>query len=102
MKRCLIVIPAADQARANQDALQWDPEGGDRSFTVGLSPTGAEPATHYWASAVMSDATFAAVAAKVAADYPGAHWEEWSMEDDPSRPDRLLVELGLQRIQGEL
>jgi len=100
--RCLIVIQAADRDRANQDALQWDPEGGAQSFTVGLSPTGEEPATHYWASAgALSEEVYAGIAALVAAAYPDAHCEAWDLEQDPGRPAALLAELGLRRIERE-
>lgn len=43
-----IIVPAA-QAQAARDAAAQIP-GGDGMFTAGLSPTGAEPATHYIAS----------------------------------------------------
>jgi len=98
VKRLLLVLPAIDRDRANQDALQWDPTGGTRSFTVGLSSTGLEPATHFWASSVVSDAACAAIAAKVATDYPLARCEEWDIDADPQRPNALLAELGLRRL----
>ena len=43
-----IIVPAA-QAQAARDAAATIP-GGEGMFTAGLSPTGAEPATHYIAS----------------------------------------------------
>jgi len=46
---CLIVVIQAQlQAAANAKALELDTLGGDRTFTQGLSPSGALPATHYW------------------------------------------------------
>lgn len=101
MTRLLIVIAAADQARANTDALAFDPAGGDRTFTVGLSPTGALPATHYWCSSIASEATAAAVAAKLTAEYAGAICEEWDMDANPGRPEQLLAALGLQTLRGD-
>ena len=43
-----IIVPAA-QAQAARDAAATIP-GGEGMLTSGLSPTGAEPATHYIAS----------------------------------------------------
>ncbi len=43
-----IIVPAA-QAQSARDAAAQIP-GGEGMFTAGLSPTGAEPATHYIAS----------------------------------------------------
>lgn len=43
-----IIVPAA-QAQAAREAAAQIP-GGEGMFTAGLSPTGAEPATHYISS----------------------------------------------------
>ena len=43
------IIVTAAQAQAARDAAAQIP-GGEGMFTAGLSPTGAEPATHYIAS----------------------------------------------------
>lgn len=43
-----IIVPAA-QAKAAREAAATIP-GGEGMLTAGLSPTGAEPATHYIAS----------------------------------------------------
>lgn len=98
----LVIIRAEDRGRANVDALQWDPVGGDRSFTAGLSPTGIEPPTHYWANPVTADATHDAIAAFAAASYPNCRVVRWNDETEPGRPDAVLAELGLQRIRGVL
>ena len=53
-----IIVPAA-QAQAARDAAATIP-GGEGMLTAGLSPTGAEPATHYissgWIPAEIVDA----------------------------------------------
>ncbi len=46
--RLIIVIVASLQAQANTRATEVDPVGGSQTFTVGLSPSGNLPATHYW------------------------------------------------------
>lgn len=99
--RVLAVAPAAYQAGINKDALAFDPEGGDQTCTVGLNASGkpADPPTHYWFSASVSDPTFKAMVSLVSAKYPLAHLEEWDMDKDPHRPDALLLELGLKRIE---
>lgn len=53
------IIVTAAQAQAARDAAAQIP-GGEGMFTAGLSPTGAEPATHYissgWIPAEIVDA----------------------------------------------
>jgi len=53
------IIVTADKAQAARDAAAQIP-GGEGMFTAGLSPTGAEPATHYissgWIPAEIVDA----------------------------------------------
>ena len=53
------IIVHAAQAQAARDAAAQIP-GGEGMFTAGLSPTGAEPATHYissgWIPAEIVDA----------------------------------------------
>jgi hypothetical protein len=43
-----LIVTAANVDKARTIAAQFT--GGDGMFTAGLSPTGAEPATHYIAS----------------------------------------------------
>jgi hypothetical protein len=60
--RATIIIPADRQSQANTifSAL-FDPAGGDRTFTTGLSATGNAPATHYWASMAIRPAGLAGI-----------------------------------------
>jgi len=47
--RAIIIINANQKASAIAIAKQVDLVGGDQTFSgLGLSPTGEEPATHYW------------------------------------------------------
>lgn len=99
MARFLLVVAAADRDRANLDALAHDPEGGARTFTVGLSPTGEAPATHYWCSVQVNDPLVAdAIRAKVP-EYPGSRLVEYDLRDDPLRPHAVLAELGLRPVR---
>lgn len=97
MRRMIIVIVAEQQALGNQLALEWDPEGGQNTFTVPLSPTGQEPFTHYWASVTMPDATFDAIATEL--DPYVAQSQAWYFEQPPENPESVLSQLGLQRIE---
>ena len=55
-----IIVPAA-QAQAARDAAATIP-GGEGMLTSGLSPTGAEPATHFISSGTMPQEIVEAVA----------------------------------------
>lgn len=70
-RRVLIIVPAADQARANAAALTYDPSGGQLTFTVPASANGAEPASHYLCHTLMRENVFTAVTALIAASFPG-------------------------------
>jgi hypothetical protein len=95
-RRVLIIIPAAYQAAANQASLAFDPIGGAETFTVGLSETGAEPATHFWASIQMREETFQGVQQLLPAQFPNAVMVEYNMDAEPNRPAEVLEEMGLQ------
>ena len=96
--RALIRIDAADKDRANAAAEQYfDPTGGDLTFTVGLSPTGDEPPTHYWASAQFDDAHWPILQQLLPA-FPSALIVEYDLDTQPGRPQELLIEWGLQTI----
>lgn len=100
VSRLLLIVPAADQARANAAALQFDPVGGAETFRCGLSPTGSAPATHYWASGVMRPDMAAAVVALVASDFPTGAALAWDMDADPGLAQRELASRGLKVVRG--
>jgi len=71
-----------DRGRGGDGELPGEgdrPEGGERTFTAPLSPSGEEPATHYWCSwAVREDedsSLYAKLAAAVAAGMRGVQRE---------------------------
>ena len=96
--RYLVILPAANQAQANALAKsEFDSDGGEKTFTVGLSADGKEPATHYWCSALFfRSGPERLLAAKglfpdaVVLDYDGA--------TDPGFPQRTIAELGLKQV----
>lgn len=55
-KRLIIVVTLGQQIAANAKAKEVDLEGGERTFTAGLSPTGALPVTHLWCNWQMKPA----------------------------------------------
>ena len=97
-KRLLILIRAEDQAIGNQAASQFEPfPGFGPTFTVGLSPTGSAPATHYWTSVQVTDATATAIVASQGA-FVGSTISEYDLDEQPTFPDTVLTNLGLQRL----
>ena len=56
----VIIVEAAHQATANALSYVLDPDtGGAETFSMGCSPTGAEPATHYLCSVPVTPQTAA-------------------------------------------
>jgi hypothetical protein len=103
-RRLLIAVPAADQARANTAATQFDPEGGSETFRVPHSPDGQEPATHYVCCASMSEERYRQITAFIAAYFPAAQVRECSLDEDsdlPS-PQECLAALGLAPVEVEI
>lgn len=97
--RAIIVVKAADRDQANTDALAYDPEGGDETFRVGLSPTGNTPITHYWASTACRESVWQAfVAAEATQAAKGAGRTRWLFDGLTTTPDEALAALGLQRL----
>ena len=99
MKRLIVIIPAAELTRANDNArLNFDPRGGQRTFTTPLSPTGAGPATHYICSGLLETRGQGLLQAW-AATRPGATLVEWDWAGTPDQVATLLAQLGLKIIQ---
>lgn len=95
--RVIVIIPASRRGSGNRAAKRYDRVGGERTFTIGLSKTGAAPATHYWMSGVVDRAAKAVLDG--VAGVIGAHIELWDIAADPGRPDALLRARGLKRIE---
>ena len=47
-ERVVVIVESGQVDLANQQAEYIDPDGGEFAWTVGLSPTGEPPTTHYW------------------------------------------------------
>jgi hypothetical protein len=97
-QRFLIILPLADRERANGVAkANFDPDGGEKTFSIGLSASGSAPATHFWCSALFSGEGAARLAAAQAA-FPDAVVCPYNADTDPSFPKRKITELGLNQI----
>ena len=95
--RAIIIVRAEDREAANTAADSLDEATGGETFTQGLSPTGARPATHYWCSVAVTDEQWRTLQMMKLA-FTDSVVAEWYMDADPQKPERLLEELGLQRL----
>ena len=99
-QRVLIVIQAADKDAANAFAkAQIDPVGGEQTFSIGLSETGAEPVTHFWCSTLMPDG--GTVLGAFLGLFPRALVSGYDADADPGFPQRVLAGLGLRQITSQ-
>ncbi len=97
-QRLLILVAAPSQLAANQQAAKVDTDGGgELTFTAGLSPSGASPATHYWCSWQMTQAEKSSFTnyldALVRAD------RCWIYDGLTTTPEQVLELHGLQRLR---
>ena len=99
-QRVLIVIQAADKDAANAFAkAQIDPVGGDKTFSIGLSESGAEPPSHFWCSTLMPDG--GSVLGNFLGQFPLALVSGYDADGDSGFPQRVLAGLGLQQITAQ-
>ena len=94
--RQIIVVPEDKQDFANRQCADIDTKGGEKTFTVGLSPNGTKPPTHYWCCWLMEDLDKQKLVEKLS-DIPVDFFELYPTEN--YTPDDVLQEEGLQRIQ---
>lgn len=101
MHRAIIIVPAAARTAANTNARKVDPVGGERTFTVGLSPPGLLPPTHYWCSWAMTKQQWATIMAGYAfIDAQGTPTPAGRLYDANTwSPEQVLQATGLQRIK---
>lgn len=119
--RCILAVPAAQQAAANAYAQQWDGavtqedlDASARTFSAGLSPTGNPPPTWYWCSTVLQASKLQAMRDKIALMPPSVRWVVLAgpnMDDNvvatnigavsvgqPLDVEALLAAVGLKRV----
>jgi len=95
-RRLIIVVTASAAGAANARAKEVDPEGGERAFTAGLSPTGEEPATHYWCSWALRESDDGAMRTKLAAAVAAGLARVFN--GNARTPESVLAELGLAMV----
>ena len=89
----IIVIPVNRKKQGEAVAKNADPSTQGETFTVPLSATGEEPATHYWCGwTVTKDQRGRLTAIENAAQGQIFDMEEYT-------PEEVLSELGLKRIE---
>lgn len=94
-ERLLILIEAGVQNVANLQAAKVDTDGGgEQTFTVGLSPTGQPPATHYWCSWQMTPGERASFINFMEALVNSGR--AWIYDGEVVTPAEILAEHGLQ------
>lgn len=118
-KRFILLVRADLAAKGNLAASQPDTDDGgkgDQTFTVGLSATGAPPATAYWCNWAMTmpqalairarlrgqGATVAEVALIPAGGTPATTRFAVFDADDWPDPEAVLTAVGLKRLTGGL
>lgn len=95
--RQIIVVDARNQAAANTVSKQVDPIGGEKTFTVGLSPTGTAPPTHFWCSWAMTPAERDALHGGLTGLIEAGR--AWEFDAAQSTPAQVLATMGLQTIE---
>lgn len=98
-RRVLVVVTAADRTGANAEAALGSGKPADaETWTVGLSPTGAEPATHYWASMALTEAEYEEAQLAFARRGERGRLAAYDLARDGGRPAAVLASLGLQPV----
>jgi hypothetical protein len=97
-RRWILVVPEAVAAAANNHAAQVDRRGGGQTFTVGLSASGAAPATHYWCGWQLTDDADSRIRARLQTliDAGVVRVFDGSLRT----PASVLGELGLRPVEG--
>ena len=107
IRRAIIVVPAGIQGAANDRSKQVDTRGGQLTFTVGLSPTGSLPATHYWCSWALKPLEWDSLwehFGKPVRPFPSTRMFDAFDRGDGSHatPEAVLTQMRLQPVQEPL
>lgn len=94
-EQLIMVIPVGKKTQGEALARSMDRGVKGETFTVGLSPTGKLPITHYWCGWTVTPAMAGiAKAAPAAAQAQIFDMEEYT-------PEQVLSTLGLKRIESD-
>ena len=104
-----MIVTAADLEAANAIAVGIDPDaGGGYTFSVPLSASGNEPATHYACSTLIKPDTLAQVEILQQEQFPTGYIfrGEHDLDDEPAITrytfDDAIASINLERISGSM
>lgn len=108
-RRVILVVTEADQNAANQQAANLDSDvGGNNTFSIPISPTGNDPATHYACNGLVRPTTLTAIESIQQVSFPTGKIYRANYEFDDEEGvtrwsyDQVLSDMGLQRIEPAL
>ncbi len=101
-RHLLIVIPAALQSTYNAAALQYDPEGGQFTFTVPLFPQGGpyDAPVAYWACPALQEDVYQQLIAAYAPQIQASTIHVYDY--NTTTPAAVLAALGLETQPEEM
>ena len=101
MTRALLLITADHlpnaRAMAEVPPFSLSPADAATLFVPAGSPSGAAPATHYWASGLFTPDQIAALR-QLVASLPWAESHEYDLDTEPQKPWEILAAMGLQLL----
>jgi|LakMenEpi03Aug12_release.lakeMendotaPanAssembly.Ray.scaffolds.fasta_scaffold121058_7 hypothetical protein len=101
MTRALLIITAEHlpdaRAMAKVPPFSLSPACAATLFVPAGSPSGAAPATHYWASGLFTPDQIAALR-QLVDSLPWAKCHEYKLDTEPQRPWEVLTGMGLQPL----
>lgn len=97
--RLTIVVNATIAANVNTRALEVDPEAG-QVFTIGLSPTGQLPITHYWCGWQVTEDQRSGLLQRLQQAVDNGNARVYN--GDNRTPQEILTILGLKTVEGSI
>jgi hypothetical protein len=105
MTRALLLITADHlsnaRAMAEVPPFSLSPASAATLFVPAGSPSGAAPATHYWASGHFTPDQIAALR-QLVASLPWAECHEYDLGTEPQKPWEVLTAMGLQPLTPDM
>lgn len=97
MTRLLIIIPATDLEAVRTAAAAVFGDVAHSEFVPMGSPTGVEPATHWWLAGVFSEEQKAQIPG-LHVMFPSARVESYDLTMEAAKPFKILEEMGLKPV----
>lgn len=99
----LVIVPAEHVVSARaiaESAFDLPAEVAAKEFVPAGSPTGAEPATHYWIATKFGDSQWVELQ-QLASTIGWGHVEAYDLDTEPLKPWDILAAMGLQPLKHE-